>query len=27
MTKMVTAEPGDPVEIVEVEVYELHAEA
>ncbi len=29
MAKMVTAEPGDPVEIVEVEVevYQLHAEA
>ncbi|CAN5666533.1 hypothetical protein BH24ACT13_BH24ACT13_10170 [soil metagenome] len=27
MAKMVTAEPGDPVEIVEVEVHELHAEA
>ena len=27
MAKMVTAEPGDPVEILAVEVYELHAEA
>lgn len=27
MAKTVTAEPGDPIEIVEVEVYELHAEA
>jgi len=27
MVKMITAEPGDPIQIVEVEVYELHAEA
>ncbi len=27
MAEMVTAEPDDPVEIVEVQVYELHAEA
>ncbi len=27
MAKMVTAEPGDPVEILEVQVYQLHAEA
>lgn len=27
MAKMVTAEPDDPIEILEVEVYEVHAEA
>lgn len=26
MVPMVTAEPGDPIEVAEVEVYQVHAE-